>query len=1197
MTASSVFPAFIRAEYDPTAGGFPAFERAADTAFGRAESRAKQFASNMAEVDRVVSGALATPRNAGGSLDLGVPALREAAAAAEARAIAAREVATATRLAAEAEGDYSTRARLAIAASQALAREEEQAAAAARSHATAAEQVQAQLNRQASATQAVVTASSRGTTAMAAMTNSARANRFAYLQLGQQLQDVAIQAQLGTNPLIILTQQGTQAAFALSGLGGKIGTVARFLSTPLVSAALAAVTAIALLSNAFKANSEEAGKVALATNELANAQSALGDLFNLTTGKIESQNEVLRLNARLMANNLRAEALAKEATSNSALTGARDYTVLGRVAGFFNRAPGVGGQNPFARAGGDPAARDPINQLLAGRMTSEQALKSVSSLSDSAFAGSGATKDEVLKAILDRAAVKANRQLADQIDESLDSGVLNPALRRKDKKKDTSAADAQRLSEFAETAADKVARINEQWDDQPRLIDRAKQAGRQLDDVITDINFRLKDPKLSDAQRKSLEETKKSADTTRAVIERGLTRPYRDLLDTQSQQLVIQDLVLRGKQAEADATATILSLEKQMGPLDAARRQAILNNVIALQQQSREIEIQRQQQQAYLNAVSSTQEAIRQGFASLRRDGANALGGFVKSVRLTFDNLVADVLTENLFGDLFRDMQDRITGANQVKDANDILRDALAAAASKVEQFGNVVAAAANATAGAPVAAANDNGATAAADEVIVTARRYQTDPAAFLGQTFTKILGRFLSEDLAKKIGERVGQAVEGAGYGQIAGGLVLGGKNNALGSSLGGAIGNIAGKELAKGAFGTALGSISSALDSLGSIAGGLLGGALGGLFSSTKKGVASIGVDSSGNLVMTGLTGNSGKRKQAASEGADATISSIERIAEALGGTVNASRGSVSIGVRDGNYRVDPTGRGMTKLKNGAIDFGSDAESAVRAATLNLIQDGVIEGLRAGTKRLLTQGKDLDAALDKALRFEGVFTRYREMTDPVGAAIDAVNKEFTSLIKIFKEAGATTEELGQLEAVYNSDRKKAAEEAAKAVTGSLQDLLDGIRIGDSGYSLRTRAANARAAYDPLAARVAAGDTSAFDDFSAAAQTLIDIQRQLNGSQAPYFDVLKEVESLTSKALEDQNKLIDSANASKGLFDTTPVVSATEKQTQAIIDALNGQLNAANNNDGKIISLLDQIRAGLINSGNYRLASLGNF
>jgi hypothetical protein len=287
------------------------------------------------------------------------------------------------------------------------------------------------------------------------------------------------------------------------------------------------------------------------------------------------------------------------------------------------------------------------------------------------------------------------------------------------------------------------------------------------------------------------------------------------------------------------------------------------------------------------------------------------------------------------------------------------------------------------------------------------------------------------------------------------MAGGLVLGGANSKLGSSIGGALGNTFGKELAGGALGDALGKFSSALGPLGSIAGGVLGGALGGLLGSTKKGSATIGMGANGELVVTGVSGNSSSMKAAAQGGGNAAVNSIEQIAEHLGATIDASRGSVSIGQRHGDWRVHTTGRGVTKIKKGAVEFDDDYEAAVRFATMDLIKDGVITGLRDSTQRLLQAADDLETGLQRALDFESMFDRLKAYKDPVGSAVDGVDREFLRLRGIF------TAEYAQLEELYGIERAAAVKEAGEKITASLKGLLDDLTINNDARSLRVRQA----------------------------------------------------------------------------------------------------------------------------------------
>ena len=95
------------------------------------------------------------------------------------------------------------------------------------------------------------------------------------------------------------------------------------------------------------------------------------------------------------------------------------------------------------------------------------------------------------------------------------------------------------------------------------------------------------------------------------------------------------------------------------------------------------------------------------------------------------------------------------------------------------------------------------------------------------------------------------------------------------------------------------------------------------------------------------------------------------------------------------------------------SGAVGFGTDQAAAIKFAIQAALQDGVISGIRESTRRILAAGKDLDAQLQKALDFEGVFTQLKQYTDPVGAAIDALDKQFAYLRSVFAEAGASTEE----------------------------------------------------------------------------------------------------------------------------------------------------------------------------------------
>lgn len=185
MSQTTNFPAFLQLNYDEN-GVNARFERDMSSMCQSAEQK---FKASATAIDRALDQALSRPRNLEGALDLGVPQLREAAQAAKLRAAAAEEMSRAVRRAAMAEGDYSESSRLSQAAANALAVEQREAARAAMSQATAAEQVQAQLNKAAAATTALTITTRNSNLAMTTGAKSLGSQRFAMIQVGQQLQD------------------------------------------------------------------------------------------------------------------------------------------------------------------------------------------------------------------------------------------------------------------------------------------------------------------------------------------------------------------------------------------------------------------------------------------------------------------------------------------------------------------------------------------------------------------------------------------------------------------------------------------------------------------------------------------------------------------------------------------------------------------------------------------------------------------------------------------------------------------------------------------------------------------------------------------------------------------------------------------------------------------------------------------------
>lgn len=1287
MAQSNRFPAFITDEYQP-GRGFADFERGAQesgTRAGRAaaDGYRRQFETDMGQVKRIVEDALSVPRSKAGSLDLGVDQYRQAAAAAQAHAVALREVEQAALRAAKASGDTSEGTRRYLQAANAVAVEAEHVARAAANEATSMERLQRELDQTASKTTAVVASQRSMRGALDANGISARQSRFALVQLGQQLQDVTIQAQAGVDPFIILVQQGTQAAFAMSNFGGKIGRVASIIAGPFGTAAFIGVAALGAFLAKGKEVEENLDQLVQSADAFGNAQNALAQVMDLATGAFSDHNMELRETIRLQAMVAKQKAQDELDSARKALIRRTSTTefISGSVLGREAR-PQPGGYVT-------PELRDLAQRFVTGELGTPTdktgivaARKELERLAEAGKTGNK-TLLELQKTFLEFA-VPSNTIVAQQaIIDALDGKGLDPRLRkttkgRKPRDRSNSIAN---LQEFGNDALDRVDAIAGRFQDQPRIMEQARKAYAELDNVQRDLirnndrlikesgkpienfaevmnaiaearktvstglireiarpfetmpkaldkatdAFKALDDIAADLEQRRPEGFEKLLEQiagAQRTIEEGLRQPYAEFVQQLQRESDIQELLIGQREEEAEILrmkfalmdqygakteeelATMLRLAGVQGDITEHLRQ----QVGLIRSQQRAYEAMRAAIQPYLDAVEDLRRNIQQTIegALHGRGIGGSVADFAKGILDNYKRVLSEVITERLFGNIFRDLRDMVEGRDPVKQAGKRM-------ASEMDQAGNAAGTLASALESAAaridgaspgMLAANDNGPgiigrdrnlnavlnpelvfmvesalNGASDNIAVAAEALgeaadelpivingirpkekvgpqgkPLTPQSFFEVAAERIVTSVAGEKVGKTVGKYVGVALQGAAEGQLAAGLILGKDANNTGAAIGGAIGKAAGTAIGT-YFGGEIGG------KIGGTIGSILGGTVGGMLGTAKYAAATINA-AAGDLAISSVGGNSGKRRDISVDSASGVMANIERIAEALGADLTGS-GSVSLGIYKDSYRVDPSGRGRVKVKNGAIDFGDDAEAAVKFATLDLIKDGILAGLKQGTLNLLRNAKDLDLALEKALKFESVFIRLKEHLDPVGAAIDELNKEFASLRKLFEEAGASAEEFAQLEQLYQLEREKALKESGERSVSALKDLLNELTVNNSALSLRERLQLAQAQYDPLAARVAAGETVDYDAFAEAARNMLEIQRQLFGSQEGYFTSLEEVIRLTNLAITQEEGRLDAGSEA--------VVGAIGSlQTD-----LNGQLQAVNDNLGVIIGL----------------------
>lgn len=1081
-----------------------------------------------------------------------------------------------------------------------------------------------------------------GTNSFGAVTNSVRAHRVAMTQLGQQMQDVVVQTQMGTSAITIFTQQVPQAAFALSGLSdsanktqARIGQFASFLSGPWGAAIFMATALLGpFIAGLFKSGdaAEDAkGKtydfskalnvLELSAGQTANAMRQLADETRtsiavmgdfLQTKALIAGQSVSDLEGRIAQNQSKLSGLKREANSWGALIP-------------FNGPSSVEMGNLEKNLAAD---REALKYAQQAKIYSDRAIaqQQVIEKNDPRAAATGAFERGVgdLNSRYDKYNAPnadplgprmSKEQYATEFDglvKTRDAALAATSAKDKHtKSSDAGAKAAQReakaLDNLGDRAKESIASINDRFNEQPRLIDQAAAATRDLDKIMSDLME--KDPKGTNPVFQGLI---KDAQDTKAVVEDALIRPFREFDEDAQRRVEVQRLMVTGREDEADALQEIWRLESVLGPLSEERKQHVRETVIAENEAMRALEGQRTIMESYLDATRSVRSELE-----------NLFQGKSVNFKEIFKQLQSKVLVEQLFGPALRSLEDYVK-QNTFGPAVDDLTKETTRAGGSVGEFADAVDTATQRILNPK--AANDNyagggsvasilamglasvkgsgaGGSAGMAELLriyqnnampigVTAPKGLTggdtilklSPEAYFSKMSQSII-KPMTDGLDKIFGTKFFGKMEGALSGAFSG-YMTGGTTGGILGALQGVVGTNTklGAILGKGMQGAATGTMVAGIGNMlglkmsdtgaqiggalgsalpipgGAIIGSIVGGLIGKLFHKAKWGNATL---SGGNLNVGSNQNDMGSA--AGSAGGDVQ-GALDKIASSLGASVGNYL--VSIGVTDNKWRISTTGRtGELKSKYSDVTvFGEGDEAyaqAVKAAIADAIKDGAIIGLRATTQRIIQTAKDVDTGVQNAIDFESVFKRLREYKDPVGAAIDRLDTEFKKLKDIFDSAGATVEEYAQLEELYGIERAKAIKEANDKIVASLRGLYDDLTMGDNGLSLRDRMAAAQAAYDPLKARVQAGDTTAYDDYAEAARQLLDLQRQIYGSQSPYFDLFNEIKNLSKSAIDAQSA-VDTASAnSDSPFSSQSAATSAANDNQIVVNALD-QLGA---------------------------------
>jgi hypothetical protein len=1024
---------------------------------------------------------------------------------------------------------------------------------------------------------------------------SAGAARAAYTNLGFQISDITQSLALGISPFVVFGQQAGQTAAAVAGMGGVLGRVGTFLSGPFGSIILGAVTVVGLLASKLFETADAADDAGDAAADFADRQLDLGNFIDKTTGKLIEQNAVLRENAIL----LRQGEITKK--QNSILDKQNAAFGLAAQLGNGNRTQSLTGREGVTVPQTDPAIQAAIQRSggNAFRLQRElqalnrPGLKPVIDQIGSLNAQAILTARDVQRLGLENVAIGGGT-----VDKSLLDPKRTRATRSRSGGDDAAFKKAQLLDKLGERIEERISRINEAFDETPKLIDRANQASRELDAIIADLQKR-KPP--------GFEEMIKSAEAAKGVVAESLNRPFQELLENSEKRLNIDKLIGAGREDEARALEIIYQLEERVGEVKDEQRAAILD-MVRNEREINEILEQRQElTDAYLSATQNVKNEIE---SILSGRGGNVL----KTLQQSFRDIQGKILTEKLFGPALRELDKFVKEENGIDAAVDIfagqtkragteagtLADAFVKAAKVI---GGAVSPAAGYSApsvaggasgapGGPTSPASEASIENQTGEIVALGSKIDKTALGLSPDDYFKRLTSDLTSPLLDGLDEALGTdffsglqgVLSGVLYGLATGGKpggVLGGLKglndkfgaDVFGKELAGEIGGflstalsgsqtgtqVAGlaKSIGIKKFSTTGSQIGGAIGSATGIPGGdligsIIGGTIGGLFKKTPYGTAV--VSGSGDPTVTG-------NKSAARDVAAGLGGSVQSALASIAEQLDADLGSflVSIGTYKGKTRVSTTGRsGKLKTKFADVkDFGKDGEEAALAfAIQTAIGQGAIKGISEAMQKALKSSPDINKAVKEALAVRDLEDLISGLTDLERAFRD-FDKTAEERVRLAKAYGL---DLLAVERVNADERKKLLDQALEAQVGSLKDLLNDLNYGSlfEGTATQRRA--------QILAEIADAEEDIQNNVAGAIDRYADLQRQLVETSREAFGTAgTEFGTDRAAAISNAERII--------ALENERILAAAAKQQEALDAAT--QNNTLTNETNNLIAI----------------------
>lgn len=733
---------------------------------------------------------------------------------------------------------------------------------------------------------------------------------------------------------------------------------------------------------------------------------------------------------------------------------------------------------------------------------------------------------------------------------------------------------------YAERTADAIAKINDQWTEQPSRIQQANDATRKLNAIIREAQDKLEKKGLGKEQIAQLQGSITSAQAALASVAQGIQKPFRDMVEQSERQRDVQLLILQGREREAEVLARTQQLSDQIGTVTSAQR-AEVERIVAEEERLNELLSRREDILGIYNqAIGGLRSSLEELFS-----GGSA-GNFFKSIRQNARQLQGQLLTEQLFGGSLRELEKKLrqqTGMEgavevlerQTRGAGDQMQSAGQAAATFASSLNTAAAQIRNANTGITSAAAvhagiatgsmgTASGAGVSNGEIVVRARTRVKGPEDGLAKAFDgtvvglspneflRLMAEAQTNPLMSKLDEifglnffrRLSQTASGTLYGFQTGGPVgavlggiqglvrdlgNGGKINAswaetISKSLGAGLeGAQTGQQVA--AFGKMLGiktsstggSIGGAIGAMSGIPGGdIIGSIAGSLIGGVLKS-SKRGTATVGAVNGSAeVTGTRGNSASRISAAKGLAGGALDALDQIIA-ALDGELGSFSGSIGIRNKKFVVDPTGQGRTKGSGVQK-FDSEADAQAALLrDLIADGAVKGISAAVQKALGSSPDVEKAMKEALAVQDVEQLLGGLTGQWAKAFREFEAQASERLRIARQYGF---DVAALEARNAEDRLKLQQKLLTDQIGGLQDLITEMTSGSlfEGSAVDRRTA-ILAEIEKARAALAKGEEGAGD-------RLAQLYRDLN-------EVSKSVYGTTGGFAQDRSNILDQARA----------------------------------------------------------------